>query len=434
MKGQIVVANEKNFRTDGKTFAHNFTNTYVEDSELRKPSKEVAKAIETYTKREIDKVVGNKTESAYNASGAWIPKADTQYIRYTANGPTAEGAAPQQKIIKMHTAQKDPLAPAGFKNKRIPKGPGSPPKAVMHSPPRKLTVKDQADWKIPPCISNWKNVNGYTIPLHMRVSADGRALQNHTVNERFAQLTDSLGIAERQSRREIEERNKIQQGIAYQEYLKKEHEMREAAAKARVERTKLLEGESKGAEAGEKSPAEFEEPTEEDMADKKMRDELRYIRKREIERDRRIEMAGNKKAKAIRDSERDISEKVALGQAQPTISNEVMYDQRLFNQTSGLGEGFGHEDDYTVYDKPLFTDRTAASIYRNNKEVPEDDDGDDSKPKAGIDKVYSKEPHKGFQGAERGGPRSKPIAFERHDDDIFGLDSFMEPKKKQKTD
>lgn len=47
----------------------------------------------------------------------------------------------------------------------------------MHSPPRKLTVKDQQDWKIPPCVSNWKNAKGYTIPLDKRVAADGRGLQ-----------------------------------------------------------------------------------------------------------------------------------------------------------------------------------------------------------------------------------------------------------------
>jgi hypothetical protein len=29
-----------------------------------------------------------------------------------------------------------------------------------------------------------------------------------------------------------------------------------------------------------------------------------------------------------------------------------------------------------LYDKPLFTDRTAASIYKNVREVPEDDDGE----------------------------------------------------------
>jgi SNW domain-containing protein 1 len=46
----------------------------------------------------------------------------------------------------------------------------------MRSPPRKLTLQDQLDWKIPPCISNWKNAQGYTIPLEMRLSADGRTL------------------------------------------------------------------------------------------------------------------------------------------------------------------------------------------------------------------------------------------------------------------
>jgi len=42
-------------------------------------------------------------------------------------------------------------------NKKIPKGPPSPPAPVMHSPNRKVTVKEQQEWKIPPCISNWKN-------------------------------------------------------------------------------------------------------------------------------------------------------------------------------------------------------------------------------------------------------------------------------------
>ena len=46
---------------------------------------------------------------------------------------------------------------------------------------------------------------------------------------------------------------------------------------------------------------------------KKERDEIRYQRKREIERDRRMEMAGKNKAKNARDEERDVSEKIALG-------------------------------------------------------------------------------------------------------------------------
>ena len=43
-----------------------------------------------------------------------------------------------------------------------------------------------------------------------------------------------------------------------------------------------------------------------------------------------MEVAGKKKTKDARDDERDISEKIALGQAQPT-SKDAMFDQRLFN-------------------------------------------------------------------------------------------------------
>lgn len=76
----------------------------------------------------------------------------------------------------MHTVQEDPMNPGGFKHKKIAKGPGSPPKAIMHSPTRKVTGQDMLDWKVPPCVSNWKNAKGYTIPLEMRLKADGRTL------------------------------------------------------------------------------------------------------------------------------------------------------------------------------------------------------------------------------------------------------------------
>lgn len=78
--------------------------------------------------------------------------------------------------------------------------------------------------------------------------------------------------------------------------------------------------------------------TEQNLAEaKRERDAIRYNRKREIERDRRIEVAGNKKAKTSRDMDRDVSEKIALGQAQPT-SKEAQFDQRLFNQNSGIDD------------------------------------------------------------------------------------------------
>ena len=50
---------------------------------------------------------------------------------------------------------------------------------------------------------------------------------------------------------------------------------------------------------------------------------MREKQKKEIERQRRLEVAGKKET--TRDNDRDISEKIALGQAQPT-SKESLYD------------------------------------------------------------------------------------------------------------
>lgn len=82
-----------------------------------------------------------------------------QYIRYTPSAQaTAFNSGAKQRIIKIVEAQKDPMDPPKFKtNTKIPRGPPSPPAPVLHSPTRKVSVKEQQEWKIPPCISNWKN-------------------------------------------------------------------------------------------------------------------------------------------------------------------------------------------------------------------------------------------------------------------------------------
>ena len=82
------------------------------------------------------------------------------------------------------------------------------------------------------------------------------------------------------------------------------------------------------------------------------REQLRVDRKRERERDMRMEEKG-KRTKTSREHTRDVSERVALGM--PTArTNETQYDQRLFNQSAGMDSGFGADDAYGVYSKPLF--------------------------------------------------------------------------------
>jgi hypothetical protein len=66
-----------------------------------------------------------------------------------------------------------------------------------------VSVEDQEAWKIPPCISNWKNAKGYTIPLDKRLAADGRGLQEVTINPKFAALPQALYIAEDKAREQV---------------------------------------------------------------------------------------------------------------------------------------------------------------------------------------------------------------------------------------
>jgi len=68
------------------------------------------------------------------------------------------------------------------------------------------------------------------------------------------------------------------------------------------------------------------------------------------------------------DEERDITEQIALGVASKKGNKEIVYDQRLFNQSAGLDAGFDREDDtYNVYTErwnETGESRVAKSVYR----------------------------------------------------------------------
>lgn len=411
----------------GRPQAHNFTNTYFDDESLQKPSKNVAAAIGVHTQEQINKILGVKSTVAQKSIGNQIQSGtEPQFIRYTPNqGAAGSNGGVGQRIVKMKEVQVDPLNPPQYKHKRVARGPPSPPATVLRSPPKKLTIKDQQEWKVPPCISNWKNSRGYTIPLQMRLSADGRTLKQYTINEKFGKFSDTLYIAEDQARREIEERNQVQQSISYKDYLKKEGDLRMKANEARQEREKILQ-EHMDAQRGRGE----EKLTEEQRRALKQRELLSYINQREQERELRMSRAGIGKSKTLRDAERDISEKVALGQAQPTISDSLI-DQRLLNQNPGLDSGFKDDEDNIAYDKPLFADREVVNIYGGLKDIQEGiDDIDESE----MQQVLRKRPQKGFEGADdKAGTRNRPVEFERGEagDDYFGMQGFISQKKKK---
>lgn len=368
------------------------------------------------TRVALEKLVQSKIAAAQPVRAA-DKQAPAQYIRYT---PAQQGAdynsGAKQRIIRMVEAQKDPMSPPRFKtNKKIPRGPPSPPAPVLHSPTRKVTAREQQDWKIPPCISSWKNPKGYTIPLDKRLAADGRGLQDPTINDNFAKLSQALYIADRKAREAVEARAQIQQKLAQKQKESKEEQMRLLAQQAREVRAGI----------------KVETTNTEEDDEVRKRDELRYERHKDRERKRRLEKSG--KSKLTRDKDRDITEQVALGMpSKAPVSHDSLFDQRLFGQTKGLDSGLGTNDDsYNVYDKPWREGGSAADkVYRPSRNMDKDIYGDD------VDKLMKTSkfvPDKGFSGADPSQRRDGPVQFEREPDDPFGLNlGFLTDAKKAK--
>lgn len=206
--------------------------------DLHRPDAETIKENTEKTRRALEAMVSAQVSAAMPVKAA--PKqAPAQYIRYT---PATQGeefnSGAGQRIIKMCEAQRDPMSPPRFKiNKKLPQGPPSPPAPVMHSPTRKVTVKEQQEWKIPPSISNWKNPKGYTIPLDKRLAADGRGLQSVHINENFSKFAEALYIADRKAREALEMRAKVEQTIAQKEKSKKEEDLKSLANQIREQRS-----------------------------------------------------------------------------------------------------------------------------------------------------------------------------------------------------
>lgn len=458
---------------------------------LEKPDEEeierVAKDTATALLARVD-----KKQAAINPKTLPQQPGAAQYIKYTpADGGPQHGSGAGSRIIKMQDMPIDPLQPSKFRSIKVPRGPGSPPVPVMHSPPRPMTVKDQQDWKIPPCISNWKNSKGYTIPLDKRLAADGRGLQEVSINDQFAKFTEALYIAEQKARSAVEARSKMQRELLAREKERKERELRELALKARMDRmggvaermdvapaaaaapAPAARGEGRvpapaaaagardmdvssdeeaprrgGGGRGDKRRDEYQEEYARDKGvredrekdreskgerdERRKREEIREERRRERERERRLESKeahGFKKSKLTRDRDRDISEKIALGMAKVT-GGEAMYDQRLFNQDTGLGgAGMGAEDSYNLYDKPLFADR--SELLKHKSRAGAETFASGGGGGEGDEEINTArfKPDKGFSGADYGtkGGEGGEVQFEKEkqEADPFGLDAFL---------
>ncbi|PIK61443.1 putative SNW domain-containing protein 1 isoform X2, partial [Apostichopus japonicus] len=234
--------------------------TDEDDPDIQRPDEEVVEETTEKTREALQKLVNSKISAAMPVRHA-EKTGPAQYIRYT---PSQQGIAfnsgAKQRVIRMVDVQKDPMEPPRFNY-------------LMYTfVLLQVTVKEQQEWKIPPCISNWKNQKGYTIPLDKRLAADGRGLQSPQINENFAKLAEALYIADRKAREAVEMRASMERKVAQIEKEKQEENLRMLADKARKDRAGIQ--------------------TVQANVDAKDRDKLRDERHKDRQRQRNINRAG----------------------------------------------------------------------------------------------------------------------------------------------
>ena len=478
--------------------------------DLSHPTDEESDLSASRTALALQKVLDVKIAKSKAASSALVAAAtastttsDAQYVTYNPD-PNAPGYNPSasSRVIKIISAQLDPMEPPKHKHKKVPGGPAADPVPVLHSPPKKLTMEDQANWKIPSCISNWKNAKGYTIALDKRLAADGRGLQEHTINNSFATLSESLYIAERQAREEVRLRGAVAQRLASDDKERREETLRDLAAKARSARNSNFvqdaaagttataatttttqhkqqqhdhhnaqpagsdndndndsgstppgrddddddddgngDGDDtpparrgKGPESSSSSSSSADYSGGEDAVAARQRDLLRASRAKERSQSLRTSSGppggggggggGPGGGKRGRDEGRDVGERIALGvhTGGGGFAGGAV-DARLYNMSEGLDRGFGPDDEYNAYSKPLF-DRGGGGgggggIYRPTRGVGAAAvDADEEYKKLsgdGFDKRFKAD--KAFAGTDStsGGKerRDGPVQFEK---------------------
>jgi SNW domain-containing protein 1 len=272
----------------------------------------------------------------------------------------------------------------------------------------------------------WKNSKGFTIPLDKRVAADGRGLQDVQINDKFAQFSEALFMADRHAREEVRQRAMMQQRLAEKERQQKEDHLRQLAQQARAEKagsgSRRRSRSRSGSYSGSESRSDSEDSENERRAARrdKLRDEERKLRQSRMGAERRAQVMA-------REMDRDISEKIALGLAKPTQSKEGMYDSRLFNQSSGFDSGFNEDN---PYDKPLFAAQDAiSSIYRPRANAEDDDDegaGDQEMARIQKGSRFGEALGRGtFKGTEEAEVREGPVQFEKDTADPFNVDKFL---------
>ena len=389
---------------DGKTVYSKYSDLVPKEyneQDLQRPCEtELEDKVEAARKALMAKIAaktaGNRPGQGPAAGG------DSQYFQYNASETAGGLHRVQNRMVKMVSAQKDPLEPAKFKAKRAPAGPPSPPAPILHSPSRKVTQEDQVNWKVPACISASKNPKSYIIPLDKRLAAEGASAPEVHNSERVAELSKSLEAAARIEQRKIEEKRQLAKKIEMSSKKRQDEELKEMALRVREEKARLEE----------ERPATREEQEEE-----RLRDEMREDRRRTFNYAYRKQQHKNARTgiEVDPDDEREVGERLALGlsaSAGGAKSADTFYDQRLFNQDGGRAADLDDPDgEAGAYTKSLLSSHDKK--YTQYRAKREDLDAE----------------HRQQAGGPGGGDRT--IEFETTKAaDLFGMDEILDDVKK----
>ncbi|ODQ77991.1 hypothetical protein BABINDRAFT_163041 [Babjeviella inositovora NRRL Y-12698] len=352
----------------------------------QRPPRDVIAATTLATRAGLQKIIDAKmgnTPMAENAS---------TYVKYSSN--SLASSTTNERIIKIQDIQEDPMLPPKHQLRKNRHRDPSPPAPVLREAIKPATAEEQKQWRIPSAVSHWKNPLGFTVSIEQRLAANnGGTLERSQAelnNTNFANLAEALSDADREAREGIKIRSQLQHQRLELEQREKEQRLRELADRARQEKRVRTK----------------EDDDKQDQAQR--REQIHIERRKQAEKELRLSRMGSEQRvrQLARDTNRDISDKVALGVAKATGETKTMelaFDLRLFSKAAGSNAV--HSEDQ-VYDAPLFAGQEAVShIYR--PKASEDDAGGfaDESRFEGLGKAK-----KLFLGVEE---KKGPVEFER---------------------
>ena len=210
-----------------------------------------------------------------------------------------------------------------------------------------------------------KELSGFTITLDKRLAADGRGLIKEEVNDRHAQMAEALFIAERKAREEVNMRNKLKARQAEEERIREEEKLAKLAADARAQRAGAIAADAE-------NPGDAAAGGGSDVA------EGGALGWGNASRCKRVASARGNAARAAsrarphfaygrsrqcgepqeRRREGHLGEKLGWAWRGASRKAEVQYDERLFNQTGGIGSGLLQDGEAAVYEQGPLSKRT----------------------------------------------------------------------------